>query len=78
LLRCLLAGFLAGLAVAPLGVGLMLFKTGLHGHSTPDFSPLQAAEVLQRTPYFGLSGLLLGLGGALAVFAKNETLERAG
>jgi hypothetical protein len=77
LLRCLLVGLLAGLAVAPLALGLMIFKTGLHSHGTPDFTIEQVASVLQRAPYFGISGLLLGLGSALVIFAKIETLVRA-
>ncbi len=61
----LLAGLLGG-AAAPLGaVLLMVFKTGVHTHAVPDFTPAQISEVLTRTPIFALGGLLMGLGAAL-------------
>ena len=65
LVRHLLAGALAGLAVSPLALLLMALKTGLHGHSTPDFTPLQMQAVLFRTPIWVIVGLFLGLGAAL-------------
>jgi hypothetical protein len=70
LLRYLIAGLLAGLAVAPLASFLMVFKTGLHGHGFPDFTPEQIVAVLHRTPIFASSGFFLGLGSGLAVFAR--------
>jgi hypothetical protein len=56
-----LAGLLAGLAVTPAALFLMAFKTGIHGHSAPDFTPDQVTSVLLRTPVWVLAGLLLGL-----------------
>ena len=72
LLQYLSAGLLAGLAVGPLASFFMIFKTGLHGHGAPDFTPQQMAAVLLRTPIFGISGLLLGLGSGLAILAKDQ------
>ncbi len=59
--RATLIGALAGLAVAPGAVFLMVFKSGLHGHGFPDFTAAQLATVLQLTPILGLAG---GAGGA--------------
>jgi hypothetical protein len=55
-------GLAAGLLVNPITAGLMVFKSGLHGHGTPDFSVAVLADVLSRTPVFGLGGLLIGAG----------------
>jgi hypothetical protein len=48
----------------------MVFKSGLHGHPSPDFTPAQAAAVLARAPYFALGGFLLGI--AAGIFRKIE------
>lgn len=58
----ILVGTLAGIAITPLTILLMALKTGLHGHSTPDFPPQQIISVVQRTPIWGIGGLLIGLG----------------
>jgi hypothetical protein len=63
-----LLGTLAGLLVAPLALFLMAVKTGVHGHSGPDFSGSQIIATLARTPYWTLAGLLLG--GGLALWRK--------
>ena len=72
LLRHLLAGALAGLAVTPLAVFLMALKTGLHSHSTPDFTYERMQVVLYRTPIWVLVGLLIGLGVALLRLARTR------
>jgi hypothetical protein len=59
--RHILGGLLAGLAVTPVALFLMAFKTGIHGHGTPDFSAEQILAVINRTPVWGSAGLLLGL-----------------
>jgi hypothetical protein len=59
--RYLIIGALAGLAVAPLAVFLMVFKSGLHAHGFADFTLEQLWAVLLTSPYWGASGLLLGL-----------------
>jgi hypothetical protein len=69
-LRHLLVGSLAGLAVTPLALFLMALKTGLHGHSAPDFTLEQMQMVLYRTPIWVAVGLLLGLGVALLRLAR--------
>lgn len=58
-------GTLAGLVVSPVAVLLMAFKSGLHGHATPDFTPAQVVAVLWRAPVWGGSGFLLGLSAGL-------------
>ena len=59
--RQLLMGALAGLAITPVALFLMAFKTGMHGHSTPDFTAEQILSVIHRTPMWGSAGLFLGL-----------------
>jgi hypothetical protein len=58
-------GAAAGLAVTPLASGLMLFKSGLHAHTSPDFSLDQYFAVLQRTSFWIGAGFLVGLGFGL-------------
>jgi hypothetical protein len=70
--RLALGGLLAGLAVAPLALGLMIFKNGLHGHSQPDFTLAQAAALLRTAPAWGAGGLLAGLGFGLLHKRKQE------
>jgi len=65
LVRHLLVGALAGLAVIPLALFLMVPKTGLHRHSAPDFTYEQIQVLLFQTPMWVIVGLLLGLGGSL-------------
>jgi hypothetical protein len=72
-LRRAFAGGLAGLVVTPLAIGLMAFKSGLHGHGSPDFSVSQMRAVLGSFPYFTLSGLVLGLLSALWPCLNNTS-----
>jgi hypothetical protein len=65
LLKHLLLGSGFGLATAPLAFLLMALKTGLHGHTTPDFTSAQVIAVFLRAPLWGLGGLLIGLGVSL-------------
>lgn len=62
LIRSTLVGLLSGLAVSPLAIFLMAFKSGLHGHGAPDFTPAQVDLVLSLFPYFGLGGVSAGVG----------------
>ncbi len=57
----LLLGGFAGLAVAPLAVALMVLKSGLHAHPTPDFTLQQVWAVLRLAPVWGMAGLLASL-----------------
>jgi hypothetical protein len=72
-LRHLFCGALAGLATTPVALLLMIFKSGLHGHAAPDFTPAQMQSVIIGTPLWVGSGILLGFGSALARFAKENT-----
>lgn len=78
IVRHILAGLGAGLLLAPIAVLLMALKTGIHGHGTPDFTVAQIQSVLSRTPYFALSGFLLGLGSGLWRLARIEPSQEGG
>lgn len=77
LLRHLLVGLIAGLLVTPLAFGLMAFKTGVHGHGAPDFTPAQIGAVIRRTPIWIGGGMLIGLGSALWRLSREDrSLEK--
>ncbi len=59
-----LAGLIAGLLVTPAVFLLMAFKSGMHGHANPDFTPAQVSAVLNTWPIWALAGLLAGLAAA--------------
>jgi hypothetical protein len=69
----ILVGTLAGLAVTPLALFLMAFKTGLHGHENPDFTAEQIYYVIYRTPIWGFAGLLLGFGSGMLHLAAPDS-----
>jgi hypothetical protein len=72
LLMPTLLGLLAGLLVTPTALFLMAFKTGIHGHGSPDFTGEQILAVIYGTPIWGVAGLLVGLGGGLLRFNFHE------
>ena len=78
ILRHSLVGISAGLAVAPIAILLMALKSGIHGHGTPDFTVAQMQAVLTRTPFFALSGLLVGLGSGLYRLARENQQTEGG
>ena len=59
-----LLGSLAGVGVTLVSLLLMVFKTGLHGHATPDYSLEQMIAVIQLTPIWILGCVLTSLGVA--------------
>lgn len=61
----ILTGIVAGVAVTPLTLFLMAFKTGLHGHQSPDFNNQQILSIIYRTPIWLIGGLSIGLGSGL-------------
>ncbi|MCJ7534654.1 MAG: hypothetical protein MUO57_03880 [Anaerolineales bacterium] len=72
IMRYVLVGGGAGLLLAPLAMLLLAFKSGIHGHGTPDYTVSQLRDVLCRIPYFVLGGSLVGLGSGLWRFAKRD------
>jgi hypothetical protein len=60
IIRSALVGLISGLSVSPLAFFLMAFKSGLHGHGTPDFTSAQIEQVLTWFPVFGLGGVMAG------------------
>jgi hypothetical protein len=73
ILRHSLVGAGAGLAIAPVAIFLMALKSGIHGHGTPDFTVAQMQQILYRTPFFALSGLLIGLGSGVWRLARKDS-----
>jgi dolichyl-phosphate-mannose--protein O-mannosyl transferase len=61
-------GLLAGVLVTPTTILLMAFKSGLHGHGSPDFTPTQVSSVLSSWPVWTAAGLLAGL--AVVIWQK--------
>jgi hypothetical protein len=57
---------------------LMALKSGIHGHGTPDFTVAQMQEILLRTPFFAISGLLVGLGSGFWRFARKDSHTQEG
>ena len=71
-LRPPIAGFLGGLIVSPITLLVMVFKTGLHGHGTPDFTAQQIIQVIQLAPVWTLAGGLLGWGWQMLAHKKHS------
>jgi hypothetical protein len=71
-IRHIMVGAAAGIAVTPLALLLMAFKSGLHGHGSPDFTIGQMQAVVLRTPVWVIAGSLLGWGVAIARLALQE------
>lgn len=78
ILRHSLVGIGVGLAMAPLAILLMALKTSIHGHASPDFTVPQMQEVLSRTPFFALSGFLVGIGSGLWRLASRNAPTEEG
>ena len=71
----ILVGGGAGLMMGLVAILLMAIKTGIHGHGTPDYTPEQIIEILLRTPFFVLGGVLIGVGGSLLRIVQWDTLQ---
>lgn len=54
-----------GVMVSLIAMLLLAFKTGIHAHGLPDYSAEQVAAILRQTPAWTLTGLALGLVGAV-------------
>jgi hypothetical protein len=67
----LILGGAAGLMLTPAALFLMVFKNGLHAHPTPDFTVSQMGRVIELTPMWILSGLLIGLGAGIWWKTRN-------
>ncbi|MEJ2706229.1 MAG: hypothetical protein P8074_01325 [Anaerolineales bacterium] len=72
-----LTGIAAGVAITPLALSLMAFKSGVHGHGAADFTPAQVTSILQRTPIWAAGGLLIGLGTSLWQSASDGSKNGA-
>jgi hypothetical protein len=64
LFYAMLGGFV-GIGVTVVGLLLMAFKTGLHGHATADYTPDQVIALVQLTPIYVSGSILISLGFAL-------------
>jgi len=67
-----LSGIIAGVAVTLVSLLLMAFKSGLHGHGSPDFTPDQVISVLRLTPLWSAAGFLIGLGTGIWLRARPQ------
>lgn len=64
-------GLLAGLLVSPVGLFLMIFKSGLHAHGTFEYSIVQAQDILSLWWVWGLLGMAVGSVAGLILLGKN-------
>lgn len=71
--RIVSLGFLAGFLVAPIAILLMAFKSGLHGHNAPDYTPGQIIVVIQSLPWWLAGGGILGLGWHIWISSASTT-----
>lgn len=72
-IRSTLIGLVSGLIVSPIAIVLMAFKSGLHGHGTPDFSPAQVELVLSRFPIYALGGMIIGVVNFIWLRVRNQS-----
>lgn len=78
LLLTSLSGLTVGLICALLTLVLMALKTGLHSHG-PEFTADEIAWVYDQAPYWGLSGMLAGIGlGMLSMNRDRSGEEQEG
>ena len=75
IIKYILVGGGAGLMMGLVAILLMAIKTGIHGHGTPDYTPEQIIEILLRTPFFVLGGVLIGVGGSLLRIVQWDTIQ---
>lgn len=61
----IILGTIAGALITPLALFLMAFKTGLHGHPSPDYTAQQILSVIRKTPIWILGGFLISLGSGI-------------
>ncbi|MCU0500106.1 MAG: hypothetical protein MUF87_22380 [Anaerolineae bacterium] len=67
-----LLGGLTGLGTALITALLMLIKNAWHLHPFPDFPPLLMGAILTRAPWWGVAGVLIGLGiGVISLWTKK-------
>jgi hypothetical protein len=64
-------GLVWGAALGPAVLGLMAFKTGLHGHG-PEYTAAQIAGVWVQWPLWSVAGLIAGAGLALVAAALRR------
>jgi len=70
--RMVSLGSLAGLLVTPLALILMVFKSGLHGHLTPDYTSDQILTVLKNSSIWLIGGGMVGLGLQLWISSASS------
>jgi hypothetical protein len=68
-----LSGIIAGVGVTLLVIFLMIFKNGIHGHPTPDFTGNDLVRVFSRSHIWVIAGLIIGSGlSLLQISTRNE------
>lgn len=71
----ILAGILAGAAVSPMAIVLMVFKIGLHAHPVPDYTFQQIISVIHRIPIWMFGGFFISVGFGMLVKTKQTHPE---
>jgi len=61
----ILVGSIAGILVTPLTLFLMAFKTGFHGHHSPEYTTQQLLSVVRKTPVWLIGGFLISFGSGI-------------
>ena len=67
-----IVGCLAGAATIFITILLIAFKSGLHNHGFAEYSKDQIINIFWLSPYFVISGFLLGLSSAIWRLQKTK------
>ncbi len=67
----ILAGTIAGALVTPTALFILAFKTGLHGHQSPDFTTQQILSMIRKTPFWIIGGFLIGTGSGILITNRS-------
>jgi hypothetical protein len=76
-LFALVAGIGVGIGSSVTTVALMFFKNALHAHVFFDFPVPMMLAILERAPYWGLAGGLVGSGTAFAWLALRQVHDES-
>ena len=72
----ILLGALAGAAITPIAILLLVFKIGMHAHSCPDYTNQQIISLIERTPIWLAGGFFISTGLGIR-FLNHQTLPES-